>query len=138
MRIAITIYNKNISNVFDFTRRLLLVDIHDGNETERSEVELDNQLVVQRVELLKKRGVDVLICGAISRLLADMVISSGIQVLPYVTGSVDEILQAYLNDHLIESQFAMPGCWPGARKGFGRSGGGGSHGHGRQCRGGRR
>jgi hypothetical protein len=49
-----------------------------------------------------------------------MVTASGIKVLPYVTGNIDEVLQAYLTDKLVQPQFVMPGCWPGARKGFGR------------------
>ena len=69
---------------------------------------------------LESVGVDVLICGAISRALANMVTASGIQLLPYVTGRVNDVLLAYLNDQLVQAQFIRPGCWPGARKGFGR------------------
>ena len=120
MKLAIPIYNDNISNVFDFAHRLLLVDIENGKEANRSEVALENQLLPQRAGQLKNLGVDVLVCGAISRVLANMVITSGIQVLPYVTGEVDDVLQAYLTGQLVKPEFSMPGCWPGARKGFGR------------------
>ncbi len=120
MKLAIPIYNSNISNVFDFAHRLLLVDIENGKEANRSEVALESQLLPQRVGQLKSLGVDALVCGAISRVLANMVTTSGIQVLPYVTGSIDDVLQAYLNGQLVQPQFTMPGCWPGARKGFGR------------------
>jgi len=120
MKLAIPIYNDNISNVFDFAHKLLLVDIENGKEANRSEVALENQFLPQRAGQLKNLGVDVLICGAISRVLASMVITSGIQVLPYVTGEVDDVLQAYLTGQLVKPEFSMPGCWPGARKGFGR------------------
>ena len=120
MKLAIPIYNDNISNVFDFAHKLLLVDIENGKEANRSEVALESQLLPQRADQLKNLEVDVLVCGAISRVLANMVITSGIQVLPYVTGEVDDVLQAYLNDQLVKPEFSMPGCWPGARKGFGR------------------
>ena len=120
MKIAIPIYNDSISNVFDFAHRLLLVDIKNGKEANRSEVALESQLLPQRTGQLKDLGIDVLICGAISRSLANMVITSGIQVLPYVTGSIDDVLQAYLTGQLVKPEFSMPGCWPGARRGFGR------------------
>jgi len=135
MKIAIPIYNDNVSNVFDFAHRLLLVEIEDGKEASRSEIALESQSLPQRVGQLKNLEVDVLVCGAISRVLANMVTSSGIQLLPYVTGRVDDVLQAYLNGQLVQSQFTMPGCWAGARKGFGRRGKGG--GRGCQWRGGR-
>ena len=122
MKIAIPIYNDSISNVFDFAHRLLLVEIENGKEANRSEVALESQLLPQRVSQLKSLGVDILVCGAISRVLANMVTASGIQLLPYVTGRIDDILQAYLAGQLVKSEFTMPGCWPGARKGFGRRG----------------
>ena len=125
MKIAIPIYGENVSNVFDFAHRLLLVEIEDGKEANRSEVALESQSLPQRVGQLKSLGVDVLICGAISRVLANMVITSGIEVLPYVTGCIDNILEAYITGQLVRPEFAMPGCWAGARKGFGRCGQGG-------------
>jgi len=120
VKLAIPIYNSNISNVFDFAHRLLLVDIENGKEANRSEVALESRLLPQRASQLKNLEVDVLVCGAISRVLADMVTASGIQVLPYVTGSIDDVLQAYLAGQLVQPEFTMPGCWPVVRKGFGR------------------
>ena len=119
MKIAIPVYNDSVSNVFDFATRLLLVDIESGKEANRSEVALESQLLPQRASQLKDLEVDVLVCGAISRVLANMVTTSGIQVLPYVTGSIN-VLQAYLTGQLVKPEFSMLGCWPGARRGFGR------------------
>jgi len=120
MKIAIPIYNDSVSNVFDFAHRLLLVNIENGKETERSEVELEGLSLPQRAYKLKTLGVDVLVCGAVSRLLANMVTISGIDILPYVTGKIENVLGAYMTGELIRPEFSMPGCWPGARKGFGR------------------
>jgi len=120
MKIAIPVYNGSVSNVFDFAHRLLLVDIETAKVVEPCEVELKAESLPQRAGRLKNLEVDVLICGAISQALANMVTASGIQVLPYVTGRVDDVLEAYLTGQLAKPQFSMPGCWPGARKGFGR------------------
>ena len=120
MKIAIPVWNNTISNVFDFAGMLLLVEIENGREVDRSEAALQVQSLPERAGSLKKLGVEVLLCGAISRALASMVTASGIEVLPYVTGPVDDVLQAYLTGQLIQPRFIMPGCWPGARKGFGR------------------
>jgi predicted Fe-Mo cluster-binding NifX family protein len=120
MRIAIPTYNDSVSNVFDFAVHLLLVDIENGRETNRFEVVLESQLLPQRANQLKNLKVDVLVCGAISRVLANMVITSGIQVLPYVTGSINDVLKAYITGQLAKPEFNLPGCWPGARRGFGR------------------
>ena len=120
MKIAIPIWNGFVSSVFDFAHKLLLVDIENGQELNRSEVTLNPESAPQRAGRLKSLGVDVLICGAISRQLMFMLADSGVEVLPYVTGRIDELLQAYTTGRLGQQQFILPGCWPGARKGFGR------------------
>jgi len=116
MKIAIPVYGEYVSNVFDFAHRLLLVDVENGIETNRSEVALENKLLSQRVVQLKKLRADVLVCGAISQELAMMVLSSEIEVLPFVTGNVEDLLEAYIAGELTGPEFNMPGYWPGARK----------------------
>jgi len=120
MKVAIPIYGNYISNVFDFAHRLLLVDIENGKEANRSEVALENLSLPQRANKLKTLDVDVLVCGAVSQLLANMVTQSGIEILPYVTGNIENVLGAYVAGQLTKPEFCMPGCWSGARKGFGR------------------
>ena len=120
MKIAIPIWNDRVSSAFDFAHIVLLVNIEDGRETGRSEVSFPPESDPEKVSRLKALSAEVLICGAISRSLASRVGASGIKVLPYVVGSVDEILKAYLTGELIQPQFTLPGCWPGARKGFRR------------------
>ncbi len=124
MKIAIPVYGDSISNVFDFAHKLLIVEIEKGKEINRFEIALDNRSLPQRADKLKTLGVEVLVCGAVSKVLAGMVATSGIEVLPYVTGKVDTVLKAYMAGQLIQPEFSMPGCWFGARKG----------GRGRGCR----
>jgi len=119
MKIAIPVWNSFVSSVFDFAHRLLLVDIENGKEISRSEVSLQAESLPERAGRLRDLGVNVLVCGAISQALANMVTASGIQVLPYVTGRFDDVLQAYFTGQLVHPQFTMPGYWPGARRGFG-------------------
>ncbi len=129
MKIAIPVWNNCVSSAFDFANILLLVDIQNGSENKRQEISLKTDSIFQKANQLKSLGVEVLICGAISRALASQVVSSGIEVLPYVLGPVDEILNAYMTGQLGQSKYAMPCSWPGARKGFRRR---------RGCRRGRR
>lgn len=118
-KIAVPIYNDIVSNVFDFAHRLLLVDVENGKEISRCEVDLKGLSLPQRTDKLKALEVNVLICGAVSRLLANMVTQSDIEILPYVTGKIENVLSAYIAGQ-IGPEFSMPGCWSGARRGFGR------------------
>jgi len=120
MKIAIPIWNGCVSSAFDFSHTLLLVELEGDHEVKRSEISLPAQSVPEKANELKTLGVDVLVCGAISRPLASLVRASGIKLLPYVMGQVDEIVAAYLADRLVQPQFILPGSWPGARRGFRR------------------
>jgi len=41
--------------------------------------------------------------------LANVVEAQGIQIVPFVTGKVDQVLEAFLNDGLRSGEFYMPG-----------------------------
>jgi predicted Fe-Mo cluster-binding NifX family protein len=122
MKIAIAIWNDCVSNVFDFADCILLVEIDGEKEISRSQISFESKTFSKRIRQLKSLNIDLLVCGAISRALAELVIASGIEVLAYITGAIDDVLDAYQSGQLARSQYAMPGCWPGARKGLGRCG----------------
>ena len=120
MKIAVPVWQDNVSSVLDFANKLLLVELEDGLEIGRNEIVFAEQSSPERAAKLRQLGVNVIICGAISRPLAYTLSSSGIDVLPFVTGSTEKILTAYKTGNLSLPQYALPGCWKGARRGFGR------------------
>jgi predicted Fe-Mo cluster-binding NifX family protein len=109
-RIAIPIWNDYVSNVFDFANQLFLVDVEDNKGTNHRQIPFVQQAMQQRTHQLVELNVDVLICGTISRSLATMLMASHIEVIPFVTGLVDEVLAAYLNKQLDQAKFLQPGC----------------------------
>lgn len=117
MRIAIPVWSGRVSNVFDFAHRLLLVNIQEGQETDRREIAIEQDLPVSRAALLSRHSVDLLICGAISRALAELVATAGIKVMPSVTGPVEDVLAAYLNGRPLDPRFLLPGS--AARRSWG-------------------
>jgi len=117
-KIAIPEWQGRVSTVFDFASKLLLIEIDGQKEMSRTENLLSDEPMAQRAARLKNLGANVLICGAISRPLVFMITGSGIDVLPYVSGCIDEVLNAYLAGQLTEQRFSMPGCKAGARKSF--------------------
>jgi predicted Fe-Mo cluster-binding NifX family protein len=128
MKIAMPVWNGFVSSVFDFAHNLVVVDVEGKQETNRRQIQLEQQAIPQRMNQLVGSGIEVIICGAISRPMAAALAASNIRVIPFVTGPVDKVLDAYLNNRLAEPQFLQPGCRPGARKRFGCGKG---HRHGR-------
>jgi len=120
MKVALPVWQGQVSSVFDFAHKLLVIELKNGGETDRQEIVLVEQSGPERAAMLKQLGVGVLICGAISRPLAEMINGSGIQVLPFVKGSAEQIINAYKARQLSQPQYIMPGFWPGARRSFRR------------------
>jgi len=110
MRTAIPVSDGRISPVFDAARCLLLVDIEDHREVRRSERVVEEPELGARARRVAEFGVDVLICGAISRPLEAMLLSAGVEVVPQTCGQVEDVLQAFIAGQLTEQAFLMPGC----------------------------
>lgn len=110
MKIALSVWEDYISTVFDAADQLLILEIDGTNGQKRSLIKLNAKDVVGRVKQMKEKQIEVLICGAISRLLEASLISMGIKVYPFVRGTVTEVLAAYQNGSLDHAIFAMPGC----------------------------
>ena len=129
MRVAIPTWNNRVSPVFDTARLVLLDDASATASPGRMEVPLVEVNPARRVGRLVELGVGVLICGAISRPLAMMVQASGIRLIGWVAGEVDEVLVAFRSGAFPTDAFMMPGC---CGRGMGRRMGTG--GRGRQGR----
>lgn len=110
MRVAIPVFDGRISPVFDAARHLLLVDIADGREVRRTEHLLDEPELGPRARRVAAFGVDVLICGAISRLLETMLLSANVEVISQTSGQAEDVLRAFVSGQLTEDAFLMPGC----------------------------
>jgi predicted Fe-Mo cluster-binding NifX family protein len=110
MRVAIPAWNDRVSPVFDAARSVMVVDVENGVEQARRQETLQEEFPTRRARQLAQLGVNVLICGAISRPLAAMIAASGITVIPWTAGPVDEVLTAYLAGRLPDPRWLMPGC----------------------------
>lgn len=110
MRTAIPIFDDRISPVFDTASRLVLIDIEEGREVYRTEQVLEEQGLGRRARRVAELGVDLLICGAISKLLETMLLSAGVEVIPQICGPVEEVLTAFRMGKLSEEAYVMPGA----------------------------
>jgi len=116
MKLAIPVSGARVSTAFDFARHLLLLDCEGGREVSRAELVLAEEIPVNRARRLESLGVRVLICGAISCSLAEHLVNAGIDVIPFVSGTVEEVLAAYLAGKVESAQFLMPGTTAEERK----------------------
>ena len=110
MKVALTVWENRISPVFDCAQVLLVVDINDRMATGRRFEPFRYESPFSRAAKLSDLKIEVLICGAVSDLFANMIETYGIRIIPFVAGAVDEVLDAYLTGDISSSKFKMPGC----------------------------
>lgn len=134
MKIAVPVWNNRVSPVFDTSRHFLVVEFVDGEETSREQHTMADIFPPFRVRRLKELDVELLICGAISNPVACLIDAAGIALMPWVSGDVADVLDAFSRERLSDSRYRMPGCrrWGrGFRRGARHSGGRGfGQGHG--------
>ena len=119
MKVAVATWNERISPVFDVARQVLMLEVQHNRVVARYEATLpgtEPQAQAARLAVLAPR---ILICGAISQLLAGLVAARRIKVVPFTAGAVEEVIAAWLAGALPNPALAMPGCCGQRRRGHG-------------------
>lgn len=123
MRTGFTYWDNRIAPVFDTARQLLIIETDSGRIINEIEELLPEALTVQKALRLVELGIGILVCGAISRPVHELITAYGVEVIPFVAGDLREVIQAWLRGNLMRDAFAMPGCrrWRRQRSGRMRS-----------------
>ncbi|MFZ5950161.1 MAG: NifB/NifX family molybdenum-iron cluster-binding protein [Candidatus Rifleibacteriota bacterium] len=112
MKIALSLDKDRIAPVFDVAQDCICYEI--SQETVNSAVRLAitrNDNSDESILRLAEEGVEILICGAISRQLQLLAENNGIMVAGFLTGQISEILATFLGQKPGKlSDFVMPGC----------------------------
>ena len=116
MRIALSVWGDRISPVFDAAGTLLIVDQDRGKEVSRAKVRITEPDPPARVRKLLETGAQILVCGAVSRELAALIESSRIAVIPWISGTTEEVLRAMYAGEFPQPRFLMPGCGRGPHR----------------------
>ena len=112
MKVALTVWQNRISPLFDSASRLLVVDFDNRRIVGRHRVIFDNESAAARASTLSALGVDILICGAISDSFVNSIKTHHIDIISFVSGNIDDVIEAYGSGTLGNEKFRMPGCTP--------------------------
>lgn len=110
MKIAVPFWEGKVSPVLDASTKLLVIDFEGQTEVTRYEVLLSEADLGRRCERIKRSGVEILICGALSREFHRRLEAAQVHVIPWISGQVKEVISAYLDRTLNHKRFLMPGC----------------------------
>lgn len=109
MRLAIPIFGSRVSPRFDYSQKILLVDIQNGTVINKNEVDAGRWHPLSHIGRLYNLKPDIVICGGICNRDYYALSNHGIRIIPSVFGEVEEVIKSFLKGNLV-----------GARPGFGR------------------
>jgi predicted Fe-Mo cluster-binding NifX family protein len=108
MRIAIPVWEGQVSPVFDVAKTIRVTDI-DCTKAAVTGSEKHPLKPTHPVATLVGLGVEALVCSAISAPLETALAASGIEVISDICGSPDEIIGALITGDLELRRFRSPG-----------------------------
>lgn len=117
-RVALTAWEERISPVFDSSRSLYIAHLSGGEIIETSLEPFNPEVRWHLVDLLKNFQIDTLICGAVPGRVSNIITSCGVELIPFISGRIDEILDLYRKKNRIPIDFLMPGCGRRCRSRF--------------------
>lgn len=121
MKAAFSYKGNRIAPVFDVARQILVIEVEEGRVISSFKKKLEDDPQIRNAVRLAEMGIEILVCGAVSTSLHSMISAYGIYVIPFVTGCLNDIISAWINDCLnIDNEFFfMPGYrnhgWHGGR-----------------------
>ena len=107
---ALTAWGNRISPVYDAARELLVFSTAEQKIRSRRYEAFHPERPDLLVTRLQELTIRTFICGAITEMSAFAIQSGGIELIPFIAGSLDEVLEAYAQGLPIRKLFPMPGC----------------------------
>jgi predicted Fe-Mo cluster-binding NifX family protein len=109
-RVAIPVFEKRVSPLFDVAGEFVIYDINDTNIINSEYFQKHDFSVTSTICLLKERKINLVICSAISKCSSRMITNLNIEVISGIIGAVDDVIAAYVQKKLKNEKFIMPGC----------------------------
>lgn len=110
MKTGFAQWENRIAPVFDTAGQIYILETKSGKIIGELQETLPADFPIQKTLRLVELGVDTLVCGAISRPMYQLLVAYGIRVIPFVTGDLQDVIQAWRTGTLMRDAFLMPGC----------------------------
>ncbi len=110
MKIALTVWEKRISPVFDVAATVAVYDIFDGKIHKEIELDFSEMNAYEKVLELAKLNTGIIICGAVSRPVSCLAESYGMEIYSFIAGEESTVIKAYSEGLITDDRLKMPGC----------------------------
>ncbi len=101
--IAIPNFGDRISPRFEYAESMHLFSIENKKIVNKETIKLIVHSNLERINLIIGLKPDLIICDGISDLSYEKIVENNLRIIPWVNGTIEEILNKYLTGKLKES-----------------------------------
>ncbi len=100
MRVAIPRFGETVAPCFEYSATIAIFTLTGSAVTEEKDFCLQSRDALDRLRLLRDQHVNLLICAGVQEFLQDALEESGIRVISWVSGTVDDLLKSFVAGQL--------------------------------------
>jgi len=95
MKLVLAMFDDRISPRFDVAPKMSVYKIEGKKIMHNKDIYCEEWSEMDRVQRLKDLRVDILVCGAITNHLCEILLNNGISVIPWVIGDAEDFLHNF-------------------------------------------
>ena len=107
MKVAIPRMGEVVAPCLEFSVTITIFTVEEGRVIEQFDFPIRSGEPLDRIRLFRDQQVDTIICGGVQDVFEDLVRASGIQLISWVSGDIEDLLGLFLQGRL------TPGKVPG-------------------------
>jgi predicted Fe-Mo cluster-binding NifX family protein len=101
VRVAIARAGETVAPCLEYSATMAIFTIEEGAITDQLDFPLRSRDPFDRVRLLRDQEVDTVICGGVMEKYEDLLKASRIQVISWVSGPIEDLLNLFLRGQLV-------------------------------------
>jgi predicted Fe-Mo cluster-binding NifX family protein len=98
-----------VAPCFEYCSTMAVFTVEGALVSDQVDFPIRSRDPFDRVRLLRDRGVDTVICGGMQDIYEDLLRTTGLEVISWVSGSVEELLDMYLRGRLVPGEPSLEG-----------------------------
>ncbi len=109
MKVAVPVWNGNVSPVLDTAGQLIVFEVENERIISRTKLPIEERILSEKAKKIANSA-HILICGAMSSHMASFLSSFGLDVYPWVMGDAECLVEMFASGKIPGPEYSMPGC----------------------------
>jgi predicted Fe-Mo cluster-binding NifX family protein len=90
-----------VAPCLEYSATIAIFSVEGGAVVDQLDFPISSRNPLDRIRLLRDQKVDTIICGGVQDVYEDLVCASGIRLISWVSGNIEELLGLFLEGRLV-------------------------------------